>query len=300
MSLLVTGSSGLIGSEIDADFKPTHKELDLLNLQDTINYLVDNRVKRIIHCAGKVGGIGANSNKLGEFFTENIYINTNILEAARIANVEKVVSFLSTCVFPHKASYPLSIEQIHNGPPHSSNYAYAHAKRMVDIQSRAYRDQYGCNFVTIIPCNVYGPNDNYHLEDGHVIPALIHKIYNAKVKNAGWVNVWGSGKPYREFLYSKDAAFLATRVMEEYNRKYPLIISPDEEISIATLIQKICYRIDYTGKIYYSKDKDGQFRKPSDNSLMKKLFPDFKLTPIEVGLQKTIEYFIENYNEVRK
>jgi len=274
--------------------------LNLLNLDSIVNYLVENKIDKIIHCAGKVGGIGANSNKLGEFYTENILINTNLLEAARIAKVDKVVSFLSTCVFPSNAKFPLSVEQIHLGPPHSSNYAYAYAKRMVEVQSRAYRDQYGCNFVTIIPCNIYGPNDNYHLEDGHVIPALIHKIYNAKVKGAGWVNVWGSGKPYREFLYSKDAAYLAKRVLDEYNKRYPLIISPDEEIQISILIEEICRRIGFEGEVYYSKDKDGQYRKPSDNTQMKKLFPEYTITPIEVGLKNTIEYFIKHYDEVRK
>ena len=300
MSLMVTGGSGLIGSEIEAEFKPTRYDLNLLNLDSIVNYLVDNKIDKIIHCAGKVGGIGANSNKLGEFYTENILINTNLLEAARIAKVDKVVSFLSTCVFPSDAIFPLSVEQIHLGPPHSSNYAYAYAKRMVEVQSRAYRDQYGCNFVTIIPCNIYGPNDNYHLEDGHVIPSLIHKIYNAKVKGAGWVNVWGSGKPYREFLYSKDAAYLAKRVLDEYNERDPLILSPDEEIQISILIEEICRRIGFEGEVYYSKDKDGQYRKPSDNRQMKKLFPDFIATPIERGLQDTIDYFIQHYNEVRK
>ena len=297
---MVTGGSGLIGSEIEAEFKPTRYDLNLLNLDSIVNYLVDNKIDKIIHCAGKVGGIGANSNKLGEFYTENILINTNLLEAARIAKVDKVVSFLSTCVFPSDAIFPLSVEQIHLGPPHSSNYAYAYAKRMVEVQSRAYRDQYGCNFVTIIPCNIYGPNDNYHLEDGHVIPSLIHKIYNAKVKGAGWVNVWGSGKPYREFLYSKDAAYLAKRVLDEYNERDPLILSPDEEIQISILIEEICRRIGFEGEVYYSKDKDGQYRKPSDNRQMKKLFPDFIATPIERGLQDTIDYFIQHYNEVRK
>tara|TARA_R110002051_G_scaffold158246_1_gene229641 strand:+ start:488 stop:1381 length:894 start_codon:yes stop_codon:yes gene_type:complete len=297
---MVTGGSGLIGSEIEAEFKPTRYDLNLLNLDSIVNYLVDNKIDKIIHCAGKVGGIGANSNKLGEFYTENILINTNLLEAARIAKVDKVVSFLSTCVFPSDAIFPLSVEQIHLGPPHSSNYAYAYAKRMVEVQSRAYRDQYGCNFVTIIPCNIYGPNDNYHLEDGHVIPSLIHKIYNAKVKGAGWVNVWGSGKPYREFLYSKDAAYLAKRVLDEYNERDPLILSPDEEIQISILIEEICRRIGFEGEVYYSKDKDGQYRKPSDNRQMKKLFPDFIATPIERGLQDTIDYFIQHYSEVRK
>jgi len=141
----------------------------------------------VIHTAGKIGGLLGNMNHKGQFFYENITINTNVLEAARVAKVEKVLSFLSTCIFPDNIKYPLTEDQIHNGEPHNSNYPYAYAKRMLDVQSRAYREQYGCNYVCVIPTNIYGPNDNFNLESGHVLPSLIHKCYLAKQNNEDFV-----------------------------------------------------------------------------------------------------------------
>ena len=132
-------------------------------------------------------------------------INTNVIEAARICGVKKLIAFLSTCVFPDDIEYPLTESKIHSGEPHSSNYPYAYAKRMVDIQIRAYREQYGLNYVSVIPTNVYGPNDNFNIDNGHVLPALIHKCYLAKNNNTDF-SVWGSGKPLREFIYSEDAS----------------------------------------------------------------------------------------------
>ena len=226
-------------------------------------------------------------------------MNTNLLHAAHVCGVTKVVSFMSTCVFPDNAEYPLTVEQIHDGEPHSSNYAYAYAKRMLDVQSRAYREQYGSNFVTVIPCNIYGPNDNFSLENGHVIPSLIHKCYLAKQNNTNF-EIWGTGKAYREFMYSKDIAYLAEWVLTDYNHPDPLIISPDEEISVATLAQEIAWRMGFEGNIVYNQQMDGQLRKPSDNNKLKTMLPEYKFVPIEIGLIKTIEWFIENYEDARK
>ena len=137
MNTLVTGGNGLVGSAIESDFKPDRKRLNLMDVDDIIRYITLNKIDSIIHCAAKVGGIKANSEHLGEFFYENIIMNTNVLEAARITDVDKVVSFMSTCVFPDDATYPLTTDQIHKGEPHPSNYAYAYAKRMLEVQSRA-------------------------------------------------------------------------------------------------------------------------------------------------------------------
>ena len=155
---------------------------------------------------------------LADFYTENMKINTNILHGAYTHNVTKVVSLLSTCVYPDKASYPLTEEQIHNGSPHKSNYAYAYAKRMLDIQSQAYHDQYGCNFVTAVPNNLYGEHDNFHLKDSHVIPAMIRKMYEAKETQTDVV-LWGDGSPLREFTYSPDLAQILLFVLENYDKK---------------------------------------------------------------------------------
>tara|TARA_Y100001963_G_scaffold158175_1_gene256918 strand:+ start:9752 stop:10660 length:909 start_codon:yes stop_codon:yes gene_type:complete len=302
MKILVTGGSGLVGfaiNELVDCLSPTKEELNLLDRDAVYQYLIENEVDAIIHCAAKVGGIKANSENLADFYNENMMINTNVLSAAAQAGVKKVVSFMSTCVFPADAEFPLTVEQLHSGQPHSSNYAYAYAKRMLDVQSRAYRDQYGCNFVTVIPCNIYGRNDNFNLESGHVIPALIHKCHEAKW-SGGEFEVWGTGRPYREFIYADDVAKLALWVLENYNHPDPLILSPDEEINMAVLAQHIAHRMGFEGSIFYNQELDGQFRKPSDNSRLKEMLPDFKFTPIEEGLQKSIDWFVENYKECRK
>lgn len=298
--LLVTGGSGLIGSTISTSFKPTRNSLNLMHIDDIVRYITRNDIDSIIHCAGKVGGVKANKTKLGEFFYENIIINTNVLEAARVCEIKKVVSFMSTCVFPDGATLPLTSDQIHDGEPHSSNYAYAYAKRMVDVQSRAYREQYGCDYVTIIPCNVYGPNDYYNLDDSHVIPALIHKCYIAKRDNTDF-EVWGNGEPLREFLYSEDAGKIAKMALESYNDKHPMIISPDAEHSISEVVNTIVDILGYSGTVrYMDKELKGQHRKPSDNKKFKLHYPDFKFTPIREGLEKSIKWFIENYEKARK
>jgi len=299
MKTLVTGGNGLVGSTIDSDFKPTREGLDLMNIDEICEYIIHNDIDSIVHCAAKVGGIKANTEQLGQFYYDNISINTNILEAARKTKVKKVVSFLSTCVFPSDATYPLTSDQMHNGEPHPSNYAYAYAKRMLEVQSRAYRDEYGCNFVTVIPCNIYGPNDNYNLDSGHVIPSLIHKCYLAKKNNTDF-EIWGTGTPYREFIYSKDVGYLTQWVLENYDDPEPLILSPNEEISIATIAQEIAWRIGYEGSILYNQERDGIFRKPSDNSKLKSLLPEYKFVPIEIGLKQSIDWFIENYDKARK
>ena len=296
---LVTGAGGLVGSTIETQFGPRSSELNLMHFDAVCDYIKTNDIDSIIHCAAKVGGIKANSEHLGEFFYENTMMNMNVLEAARKTGVKKVVSFLSTCVFPDKATYPLTTEQIHEGEPHQSNYAYAYSKRMVEVQSRAYRDQYGCNFVTIIPCNIYGKHDNFNLESGHVIPSLIHKCYLAKQNDTPF-EVWGTGRAYREFIYAKDVGKLAAWTLENYDDSEPLILSPDEEVSIAVIAQEIAYRVGFNGTIFYNQKLDGQLRKPSDNSKLKKLIGDFRFTSIEQGLEESIDWFVENYERARK
>ena len=300
MKILVTGGSGLVGSAIHAHFKPTRDELDLMELDAIVDYIEENEITHIIHCAARVGGIKANMEHLGEFFYENIIMNSNVLEAARQCGVKKVVSFMSTCVFPDKVEYPLKEEYIHNGEPHHTNYAYAYAKRMVDVQSRAYRDQYGCNFVTLIPCNIYGQNDNYDLNDSHVIPALIHKCYLAKRDNTDFV-IWGSGKPMREFLYSEDVGKIALMALESYNEKSPMILSSSDEVSISEIVDIIVDIMNFSGKVLYESDRlEGQHRKPASNEKFKTYYSDFRFTPLREGLEKSIEWFIKNYEKARK
>jgi GDP-L-fucose synthase len=302
--VLVTGGNGLVGSAIDGGIKPSSKELNLMNYNDIVNFIKKNKIKKIIHCAAKVGGIKANMDFLADFYYENVIMNTHLLHAAKETGVAKVVSVMSTCIFPDDAVYPLKIEHIHDGEPPQSHYAYSYAKRMLEVQSRAYRDQYGCNFVNVVPCNVYGPKDNYNLNDSHVIPALIHKFYLAK-NNKTQMEVWGDGSPQREFIFSKDLAFILVEVLKNYDNKKPLVISPDEFVSIKNVVDKLAQIYNFNGDIIYQGQKmNGQIKKPSDNTEMKKFLstycPDFNFTNFEDGIMESVNWFINNYETVRK
>jgi GDP-L-fucose synthase len=299
--ILVTGGKGLVGSEFIGDqyFKPSSKEYDLTDKDQTYRLMLKN-FDGIIHCAAKVGGIGGNMNYKGEFFYDNIMMNTNIIEGARLSKVKNLVAFLSTCVFPDNIDYPLNEKKIHLGPPHYSNDAYAYSKRMVDVQIRAYKEQYGLNYKSVIPSNIFGPNDNYDIINGHVIPSLIHKCYLAR-ENKTPLTIWGSGKPLREFIYSKDVAKLTEWVLYNYNETEPIILSTSEEISIRDVVDMIVEIMNFKNNVIFDDSKpDGQFRKPSDNHKIKKYLPNFKFTPLYDGLKETIEYFEINYNLLRK
>ena len=297
--LLVTGGNGLVGSSIISDVK-IGREYDLRSSDETNEMFNVHKPTHVIHCAGKVGGVGGNMNYKGEYFYDNIMINTNVIEGARKSGVKKLVCFLSTCVFPDNVEYPLTESKIHLGEPHSSNYPYAYAKRMADIQIRAYREQYGLNYVSVIPTNIYGPNDNFSLTHGHVMPMLIHKLYLAQQNNTDFT-VWGSGKPLREFIYSKDVAKLSEWAVENYNESEPIIFSTSNEISIMDLVDLLVKEFNFKGKVIFDSTKpDGQYRKPSDNSKLKSYLPNFKFTPIEEGIKETVKWFIDNYEISRK
>ena len=304
--ILVTGAYGLVGSQFKGDEyeRIGSSDLNLINQKYIDEHFywaekTEDLPEGIIHCAAKVGGIQGNMNGQGQFFHENISINTAIIESARKFGIKKFIAFLSTCVFPDDVQYPLSPEKIHLGPPHKSNYGYAYAKRMADIQIKSYREQYGVNYFSVIPCNIYGPNDNYNLESGHVIPMLIHKMYLAKKDNTEF-KVWGSGTPLREFIFSEDVAKLTKLLYDNYDGGDPVILSTSEEISIGSIVEIIADLMEYDGKIIFDKTKpDGQYRKPSNNSVIMEMFPDFEFTPIKEGLRKSIDWFNENYPKVR-
>jgi GDP-L-fucose synthase len=299
MKRLVTGGTGLVGSAIIADIK-VGRNYDLTNPEICDSMFNEHNPTHVIHCAAKVGGLGGNMNYKGEYFHDNIMINTNVIESARKAGVTNLVSFLSTCVFPDNIEYPLTEKKIHLGEPHFSNYPYAYAKRMADIQIRAYREQYGVKYTSVIPCNIYGPNDNFSLEHGHVIPMLMHKLYLAQQRTEDFV-VWGSGKPLREFIFSKDVAKLAEWALDNYDESEPIIFSTSNEISIMDLVDLLVTEFEFKGKVIFDNSKpDGQFRKPSDNSKLKSYLPNFKFTSIEEGIKETVYWFKENYDRARK
>ena len=315
MKILVTGGSGLVGRAIynlmDADenkwMKTTiflsSKDCDLLDFEATNICFQTHKPDIIIHLAACVGGLFKNMNDKVGMFEKNIIINMNVLRAAHKNNVQSVVSCLSTCIFPDKTTYPINEAMLHNGPPHTSNSGYAWAKRMLEVQSRLYREQFGRNYSCIIPTNIYGPHDNFSLEDGHVIPALIHRCYLAKQRGERFI-VKGSGSPMRQFIYSLDLAKCILRVAENYDEIDPIILSVSEkdEVSIAHVALAIAKKFNYTNMLEFDKTcSDGQFKKTADNSKMADLYPDLiEFTDIHQGINKTIDWFIDNYENCRK
>jgi len=302
--VLVTGGSGMIGHALqrvapDAIFVSS-KEYDLRDYEQTHEMFAIHKPEQVIHLAAKVGGVKANMENLGDFYRDNVLINTNVLEAARKHKTEKVVSLLSTCIYPNEVMYPMTEEQIHLGPPHKSNYAYAHAKRMLDIQSQAYRDQYGCNFITAVPNNLYGENDNYDLNDSHVIPALMHKMYKAK-QNDESVVLWGDGTPLREFTYSVDLANILLFLLEHYDEREPINVGNTGEYSIRDVAQLIGSNIGFENHYVWDINKPaGQYRKPSSNDKLIQLgWRPSMYTKFEVGIAKACEWFLNNYPNIR-
>jgi len=295
--ILVTGGSGLVGKGIEAYVTAVNNpndqwvflrssEGDLRSKQDTKAIFEKYRPTHVIHLAAKVGGLFSNMKYKVEFFRDNIDINDNVLAMCKEFNVVKCVSCLSTCIFPDKTTYPIDETMVHDGPPHPSNEGYAYAKRMIDVLNRAYNEEYGCKFTSVIPTNIYGPHDNYHLSDGHVIPGLIHKTYLA-MKNGQDLTIMGSGKPLRQFIYSLDLGKLFVWTLDNYEELNPLILSvgEEDEISIADVATYITEAMEFKGKLIFDTTKaDGQFKKTASNLKLKSLYPDLKFTPFKEGL----------------
>ena len=310
MNILVTGGTGLVGSAIQSIqqnynynfYFMSSKDCDLSNLEQTKNLFEKIRPDYVIHLAACVGGLYKNMTQKVDMLEKNLLINYNVLKCCHLYNIKKCISCLSTCIFPNKTSYPINESMLHLGPPHHSNDAYAYAKRMLEIHSQAYQEQYDKNFICVIPTNIYGENDNFHLEEAHVIPALIHNCYLSKKNNKKFV-VRGTGKPLRQFIYSKDLAKLIMYSLENYHQKDSLIlsVSEKEEVSIKYIAEQIASNFDYQHMIEFDTSySDGQFKKTADNSKLLNLINDFKFTSIEKGLKESIDWFLKNYSTCRK
>ncbi|KRX71467.1 Alpha-N-acetylglucosaminidase [Trichinella sp. T6] len=315
-TVLVTGASGLIGRAMQAviaeaakNFKVnmhwifvSSKDADLTDYVQTKRMFQVNKPTAVIHLAAKVGGLFCNLDNNLSFFRENMMINDNVLRCAHEHNVKRVISCLSTCIFPDNTTYPLDENMIHLGPPHESNMGYAYAKRMLDMLSSLYNRQYGYCYTSIIPCNVFGPHDNFSLKNGHSIPALIHKCYLAKENNTPLV-VFGTGKPLRQYIYSLDLARLIIWALENYKDPTPIIFATDEadEVTIEHVAKSVAQGMQFQGPILFDTSKsDGQFKKTSSNAKMRSYLPDFKFTPFDKAIQETAEWFTANFNSARK
>jgi len=317
--VLVTGGSGLVGQAIKHVIetepegsrfgkKPGEtwifvgsSEADLRDAEQTRKLFDKYKPTHVIHLAALVGGLYKNMKYKLTFLRDNIHINDNVLHTSYSTGTQKLISCLSTCVFPDVVTYPLDETKIHNGPPHESNLGYAHAKRLVDVQNHAYKEQFGCNFTSAIPTNIFGPNDNFHLEDSHVIPGLIHKCYLAKKNNTPFV-VSGSGKPLRQFIYSYDLAKLFVWMLREYDDVEPVTfcVAEDDEVSIKSVADGIVKAMGFEGEYRFDTTRaDGQFRKRASNEKLIKLMGGFEFTPFDLALDSTVKWFVENYNTAR-
>jgi len=305
--ILVTGGTGLVGSAIK-EISNSYEyhflflgsvDCDLLNYNQTNLFFEIHKPDYVIHLAANVGGLYKNMQQSVQMLEDNVIINTNVLKCAHKHGVKRLIACLSTCIFPDAIEYPIDETKLHNGPPHSSNAEYSHAKRLLEVQCNAYNKQFGLDYTCIIPTNVYGPNDNYNIKDSHVIPALIHKCYLSKIMNGPFL-VNGTGKPQRQFIYSIDLAKLILSLLE-LQGVGSIILSPKEEYSIEHIANLIAKLMDYEGGVYFDSSlSDGQFKKTADNSKMAGMFTDFTFTPLEEGLLNTIQHFITNYKTIRK
>ncbi|KAL9705185.1 hypothetical protein quinque_008703 [Culex quinquefasciatus] len=320
-TVLVTGGTGLVGRAIEAVIKEENsqdekwlfvgsKEADLTDLQSTRSMFERHQPTHVIHLAAMVGGLFHNMNNNLDFLRKNLQINDNVLLLSHEFKVQKVVSCLSTCIFPDKTTYPIDETMIHNGPPHDSNFGYSYAKRMIDITNRAYNQQHGDMFTSVVPCNVFGPFDNFTPGVSHVIPGMIHRLHETiyvkdpeKPQEEKTFSVYGTGKPLRQFIYSIDLAKLFVWVLRHYESVDPIILSVDEaaEVSIAQLAQSLVKAFDFKGKLEFDTSKaDGQHKKTASNGKLRRLLPDFKFTEFDSAIQETVKWYLENYEKARK
>ena len=304
--VLITGGTGMVGQTfdcLDTDYqfiKIGSKEYDLRSPVESDAAILNYAPDAVIHLAARVGGVKGNTEFVADFFKDNILMNTNLLDSSRRFKVKKVVSLLSTCVYPDEASYPLTPEQFHNGPPHKSNFGYAYAKRMIDVYSRALRQQYNCNFICAVPNNLYGLHDNFDLENGHVIPAIIRKIHDAKLTQKPPI-FWGTGENLREFTFASDISKALLFLLENYDEALPVNIGATQERSIKSLVDSVCHYMKYAGPVRWDKTKpSGQHRKPSSNEKFLSLgWKNKNYTDFEEGLRMTCEWYQQNYPNVR-
>ena len=297
----VTGGAGFLGTHLIEKLKahgakeifvPTYPEYDLVREADILRMLKDAKPDVIIHLAAKVGGIGANREKPGEFFYDNLMMGVQLIHHARLQGVSKFVAIGTICAYPKYTPIPFTEEDLWNGYPEETNAPYGLAKKMLLVQSQSYRDQYGYNSIFLLPVNLYGPGDNFNPASSHVIPALIRKCLEAKEQNASEIVAWGDGSPTREFIYVDDAAEGIALATLRYNSSDPVNIGSNFEISIKDLTELIARLTGFEGDIRWDTSKpNGQPRRKLDTSRAKERFGFEAKTNFEAGLRRTIEWY---------
>ncbi len=302
--ILVTGGAGFLGKYLrdkliklgvkrENIFVPLFEDYDLRKMEDCLKVI--KRKNIVIHLAGVVGGIGFNREHPGKAFYDNAAMALNILEAARLEKVEKFTGIGSVCAYPKNIPIPFKEENLWDGYPEETNASYGLAKKFMLVQSQAYRAEYGLNAIHLLMLNLYGPGDNFDPKSSHVIPALIKKVADAKKEGKNYIEVWGTGKPTREFFYVEDAAEGIILATEKYNKPEPVNLGSGMEISIKDLAELICKLMDFKGEIHWDTSKpDGQPRRLFDSTKAEKEFGFKATTSFEEGLKKTINWYLEN------
>lgn len=298
--ILVTGGAGFLGQQVveqlckaGADLNkitvPRSRDCDLRHLADC-QRAVDQQ-DLVIHLAAHVGGIGLNREKPAELFYDNLMMGAQLIHAAYEAGVEKFVCVGTICAYPKFTPVPFKEDDLWNGYPEETNAPYGIAKKALLVQLQAYRQQYGFNGIYLLPVNLYGPNDNFNPNSSHVIPALIHKVYEAQQQGNKQISVWGDGSPTREFLYSEDAARGIVKATQSYNDTEPVNLGTGYEISIKDLATLICELMDFDGEIIWEIDKpNGQPRRCLDTERAKK-FGFTAQVDFRQGLKNTIDWY---------
>lgn len=318
--VIVTGSTGLVGSSLvnvnqrqdqviewigvsskDGDLRDYNQVVNMLS-KIIIDHGGSGSIDGIIHLAANVGGLFKNMAYPVEMLEDNLLMNTNILKAAHALDIDNVVVCLSTCIFPDdvgKFGYPITTNMLHYGPPHPSNEGYAHAKRMCDVATRAYQKQYGRRYFCVVPTNIYGPHDNFDLQNAHVIPALIHKCYLAKQAGEPFV-VAGDGTPLRQFIYSDDVARLMVWAYLNYETisKPFIMCPPNSEVPISHVVDIIAKEFDYVHRVVYDTSRpNGQYKKTAYSGDVEKA--QVPCISVDDGLIKTVIWFKNNMTLAR-
>ena len=299
MTILVAGKTGLVGSAILRGLNKAgktavginSKDLDLLDRKKTFEYIQDLKPSLIIDAAARVGGIGANSNFPVDFLSENLQIQCNLMDAAHVAKVEKCVFLGSSCIYPKFATQPLNEKSLLTGELEESNSAYAIAKIAGIELIKSYRKQFGHNWISLMPTNLYGPHDNFDLENSHVLPALIRKFVDAKNSKSETVTLWGSGTPLRDFMHVDDLSGAVIFCSEKFNENEHINIGSGQEISINNLAVLISNIVGFTGKIEWDKSRlDGTPRKVLDVSKLEAYGWTPKIS-LENGIRDTVNWY---------